>query len=109
MQVEYATVYLEQLCTDQRRAQAELGQHCARKLYTYLDSLKDAPSMEDVPPLGHLHVLTGDRAGQMAFKLDKKMRLVFSVRLPETGVCGLKEREKLVTIICVEYIGNYHD
>ena len=109
MQIEYATVYLEQLCTDQKRAKSEIGPQCARKLNKYLDILRAATDMKEVPPIGHLHELTGDRAGQMAFNLDKKMRLVFSVRLPETGVCGLKEREKLVTIICVEYIGNYHD
>lgn len=109
MQIEYATVYLEQLCTDPKRAQSELGQNCMKKLYTYLDSLRDAPGMEDVPPIGHLHALTGDRAGQMAFSLDKKMRLAFSVHLPKMGPAEASMRGKLITIVRIEYIGNYHD
>lgn len=109
MQIEYATVYLEQLCTNQKRAQSDLGQSCARKLNIYLDILRAAAAMEDVPPIGHLHELTGDRAGQMAFKLDKKMRLVFSVMLPEMGDVKQSSCEKLITMVRIEYIGNYHD
>lgn len=109
MQIEYASVYLEQLCTDQKRAQAKLGSACARKLNDYLSALKAAPTVEDLPPVGHLHTLTGDRAGQKAFNLDKKMRLVFSSRLPETGRSNEEDSKESITIVCIEYIGNYHD
>ena len=109
MQIEYANVYLEQLCTDQKRAQTELGLACARKLNTYLSVLKAAPAVEDLPPIGHLHTLTGDRAGQKAFSLDKKMRLVFSSCLPEMGRNNEEDGKGSITIVCIEYIGNYHD
>ena len=109
MQIEYATVYLEQLCTDQKRAKSEMGPQCARKLNKYLDILRAATDMKEVPPIGHLHELTGDRAGQMAFNLDKKMRLVFSVDLLEIGKPEHHGLEKSITIVCIEYIGNYHD
>lgn len=109
MQIEYAKSSIEQLCTDQKRAQADLGKNCARKLSMYLSALRAAPTLKDVPPIGRLHELTGDRAGQFAFNLDKKMRLVFSPRLPKTGVLGLNNYKQSVMIVCIEYIGNYHD
>ncbi len=109
MQIEYASVYLERLCTDQKRSQAKPGLTCARKLNTYLSVLRAAPTVEEIPPIRHLHFLTGDRAGQMAFSLDKKMRLVFSSRLPETGQSSEEGSKGSITIVCIEYIGNYHN
>ena len=60
--------------------------------------------------LNGLHDLKGDRIGQKAFSLDKSVRLVFAPGTNETprkDDGGVDWRR--VTIVSIEYIGNYHD
>ena len=59
-------------------AKRKIGQACTKKLQRYLSTLQAAEKVSDVPPIGGLHDLVGDRAGQKAFWLDEKMRLVFA-------------------------------
>lgn len=110
MQIKFATSEIERLCSDETTAIKNLGSTCAKKLQRYISMLCAAETVADLPKIGHLHDLKGDRSSQKAFSLDRKMRLVFA---PGNDPKPLKEDGSVdwvsVTIVRIEYIGNYHD
>ena len=87
----------------------KLGTDCAKKLRARLSDLEAADTVTDLT-VGRPHPLTGDREGQFALDLSGGFRLTFSPdhdpcpELPDGGIDWAK-----VTIICIEYIGDYHD
>ena len=110
MQIFFASSDIERMCKDKAVAIKSLGLECSKKMQRYLSMLQAAQRVSDLPRIGKLHDLTGDRIGQKAFWLDKKMRLVFASGNVPTP---LKEDGGIdwtsVTIVSIEFIGNYHD
>lgn len=74
-----------------------------------LKVLENADTLADVRGVGGFHVLTADRAGSFAMKLDGAYRLVFRASgepaVTESG--GIDEAS--VTAVLISEIVNYHD
>lgn len=86
-----------------------LGDLCARKLRLRLGELEAAKCVRDLVA-GKPHQLTGDRSTEFAVSLHGGYRLTFT---PADDPCPIKDDGGIdwsrVTIICIEYIGDYHD
>lgn len=91
------------------KARKELGDICAKKLRTCLSELEAASNVTELVA-GSPHPLTHDRLGQFAVSLAGGVRLVFEPannpipRIDDASVDWSK-----VTIVSIEYIGDYHD
>lgn len=100
---------MRKLCSERAAAVKKLGDVCASKLRARLKDLDTATCVTDLTT-GRPHELKGDRAGQFALDLAGGWRLVFSPDhdpVPTWPSGGVNWTE--VTIICIEYIGDYHD
>lgn len=97
------------LCENRAVAQRRLGPLTAHKLKIRLVALEAATCVTDLVA-GNPHPLDGDRYGQFAIDLAGGYRLVFTqAHHPSlTGPSGATDWSK-VTIIKIEYIGDYHD
>jgi proteic killer suppression protein len=100
---------LREICEKQAVADKKLGSACARKLRTRLSDLDAATCVTDLKA-GRPHPLTGDREGQFALDLTGGWRLVFA---PANDPVPRKADNaidwSLVTIVSIEFIGDYHD
>ncbi|PFG10926.1 proteic killer suppression protein [Marinobacter sp. LV10MA510-1] len=109
MEILFENKKVRELCEQQRKAEKKLGALCARKLRARLSDL-DAVSRVTELVAGNPHPLQGDRQGQFALNLTGGLRLVFS---PANEPCPMKDDGGIdwaqVTIVCIEYIGDYHD
>lgn len=109
MEIRFKDKKVRELCEKQRVAQRELGDACARKLRARLDDLEAASSVRDLVA-GNPHPLKGDRKGQFALNLAGGYRLVFA---PANDPCPTHDDQSIdwsqVTIIRIEFIGDYHD
>lgn len=109
MKITFRDRKLRQLCEVANKAQKKLGPECARKLRARLSDLEAAGRVSDLVA-GNPHPLKGDRAGQFALNLSGGWRLVFS---PDHDPCPTRDDGSIdwasVTIVCIEYIGDYHD
>lgn len=65
----------EKLCTDFKNATKELGPIVADKLHSLINFLESANNLIDVKnvPMYHLHPLVGNRKGQFAIDLGRKL------------------------------------
>ncbi|ENO7534434.1 type II toxin-antitoxin system RelE/ParE family toxin [Morganella morganii] len=109
MEILFENSKIQKICEQKKEAEKKLGSICARKLRTRLSDLESASRVTDLVA-GSPHPLKGDRAGQFALSLHGGYRLVFS---PSNDPCpttpdGAIDWDK-VTIVCIEYIGDYHD
>ncbi len=110
MELSFASSDLEKVCSDPDEARKKYGQACSKKLQSCIKVLESAANVSELPRLYGLHDLKGDRIGQKAFSLDKSVRLVFA-----PGMDGTPRKSdggidwQCVTIVSIEYIGNYHD
>ncbi len=109
MEITFKGKKLRKLCQEQREAQKQLGEKCARKLRTRLADLMAAEAVTDLIT-GRPHPLKGDRAGEFALDLDGGKRLVFEsanepVPLNEDNSIDWSK----VTSIRIVFIGDYHD
>lgn len=97
------------LCEQQGIAEKELGKVCARKLRSRLSDLEAHGRVTDLVT-GNPHPLKGNRAGQFAVDLNGGYRLVF---VPDHDPCPIHSDGSIdwsqVIIVCIEYIGDYHD
>lgn len=109
MEIHFKDKKIRELCEKRTVAEKKLGAACARKLRTRLDDL-DAASRVSELVAGNPHPLKGDRLGQFAVDLAGGWRLVFA---PDHEPCPRKSDQSVdwsqVTIICIEFIGDYHD
>lgn len=109
MDIHFKDKKIRELCEKRAVAEKKLGAACARKLRTRLDDL-DAASKVTELVAGNPHPLKGDRKGQFALDLTGGWRLVFS---PDHDPCPRHDDHSIdwsrVTIICIEFIGDYHD
>jgi proteic killer suppression protein len=109
LELHFKNKKIRELCEKRSVAEKKLGADCARKLRTRLDDLNAATSVTDLVA-GNPHPLKGDRHGQFAVELTGGWRLVF---VPRNDPCPFKVDGSIdwsqVTIICIEFIGDYHD
>lgn len=109
MDIRFKNKKLRELCEQQRVAQRDLGADSARKLNTRLGELEAAANVAELVA-GNPHPLDRDRKGQYAVNLAGGARLVF---VPENDPCPTNDDQSInwsqVTIIKIEYIGDYHD
>lgn len=109
MEITFKGKKVRDLCQKQAAADKKLGADCARKLRTRLSDLEATTSVTDLVA-GNPHPLKGDRAGQFALDLAGGWRLVFA---PGHDPCPTRPDGGIdwsqVTIVCIEYIGDYHD
>lgn len=109
MEIGFKDKKLRELCEKQAVARKKLGDACARKLHVRLADLEAAEAVADLVA-GNPHPLKHDRAGQFALDLAGGYRLVFAPandpapRKPDASIDWSQ-----VTIICIEFIGDYHD
>lgn len=109
MEIRFRDKKVRLLCESRDAAVKRLGDACARKLWARLDDLEHAANVYELPA-GNPHPLTGDRAGEYAVKLAGGWRLTFSPAndpVPRHADGGIDWRS--VTIVCIEFIGDYHD
>lgn len=109
MEIRFLDKKLRELCEIAAAADRKLGQPSARKLRSRLMDLRAASTASELVA-GRPHHLTGDRAGQVALDLSRGHRLVFSAAndpLPVTADGTINWSK--VTIIRIEYVGDYHD
>lgn len=108
MEIKFRNKKLRELCEKRREAEKKLGSACARKLRARLDDLDSSSCVTELVA-GNPHPLKGDRDGQFALTLTGGWRLVFS---PGNEPCPLRPDGSIdwieVTIICIEFIGDYH-
>lgn len=109
MKIQYGDKKLRDICERQAVAEKRLGAACAGKLRVRLTAIEAATRVTDLVA-GNPHPLKGDRAGQFALDLAGGRRLVFS---PANDPCPMHEDGSInwsqVTIVSIEYIGDYHD
>jgi proteic killer suppression protein len=109
LEIRYKDKKIRDLCEKRVVAEKKLGMACARKLRTRLSDLESANRVTELVA-GNPHPLKGNRAGQFALDLADGKRLVFVSAhdlYPVRSDGGLDWFQ--VTIVCIEYIGDYHD
>lgn len=109
MEVRYKDKKLREICEKKAVAEKKLGAASARKLKVRLLSLEAATRVTDLVA-GNPHPLKGDRLGQFALDLAGGWRLVFA---PAHDPCPTRPDGSIewseITIISIEFIGDYHD
>lgn len=109
MEVRYKDKKLQDLCEKKAVAEKKLGAASARKLKVRLLALEAATRVTDLVA-GNPHPLKGDRLGQFALDLAGGWRLVFA---PAHDPCPTRLDGSIewseITIISIEFIGDYHD
>lgn len=109
MEVRYKDKKIRDLCEKQAVAEMKLGAASARKLKVRLVALEAAARVTDLVS-GNPHPLKGDRLGEFALDLAGGWRLVFA---PAHDPCPTRPDGGIewsqVTIVSIEYIGDYHD
>jgi proteic killer suppression protein len=109
MEIRFENKKLQGLCECGDDAARKLGAGSARKLRSRLADLKAAGAVSELVA-GRPHPLCHDRAGQFSVDLAGGQRLVFSPRhelIPRYANGGIDWSQ--VTIVQIEYIGDYHD
>lgn len=109
MEIVFQNQHLRDLCEKKKLAERKLGYICAKKLRLRLNEIRAASTVKDLA-FGRPHPLQGKRLGEMALDLTGGYRLVFApaeTPIP-TNADGSVDWSR-VTIIEIEYIGDYHD
>lgn len=109
MDTRYRSKKIRELCEKQAAAERKLGAACARKLLLRLLQIEAAARVSELVA-GNPHPLKGDRDGQFALDLAGGWRLVFA---PANDPCPTRPDGGIdwtqVTIVSIEFIGDYHD
>ncbi|HAG79047.1 MAG: killer suppression protein HigA [Pseudomonas sp.] len=109
MEVRYKDKKLREICEKKAAAEKKLGAASARKLKVRLLALEAATCVTDLVA-GNPHPLKGDRLGHFALDLAGGWRLVFA---PAHDPCPTRPDGSIewseITIISIEFIGDYHD
>ncbi len=109
MEIRFNDKKLRRLYEERAVAERKLGAACARKLRARLSDLEAASVVTELPA-GNPHPLKGSRAGQYALNLAGAWRLVFAPAndpYPQYADGGIDWSK--VTVVSIEYIGDYHD
>lgn len=109
MEIRFKDKKLRELCEKKAVAVKALGDAGARKLQSRLADMAAASRVTDLVA-GNPHPLKGDRLGQFALDLAGGWRLVFA---PANDPMPRRDDASIdwsaVTIVSIEYIGDYHD
>lgn len=109
MEIHFRDKKIRELCEKRAVAEKKLGAARARKLRTRLDDLDAANRVTDLTA-GNPHPLKGDRLEQFALDLAGGWRLVFA---PDHNPSPRRDDQSIdwskVTIICIKFIGDYHE
>lgn len=109
MEIRFANKKIQKLCEQRQEAEKKLGSICANKLRARLSDIESASRVTDLVS-GNPHPLKGDRQGQFALDLHGGWRLVFSPASEHRPTLNDKSIDWFqVTIVLIEYIGDYHD
>lgn len=107
--IHFKNKKLQDICSRQVLAVKQLGDIGARKLRARLAELQAAGNVGELV-VGNPHPLKGDRLGQFALDIFAGWRLVFE---PANDPVPRKTDDSIdwsqVTIVSIEYIGDYHD
>ena len=109
MEIRFKDKKLRELCEKQVAAVKKFGDVGARKLRSRLADLSAVSRVSELVA-GNPHPLKGDRTGQFAVDLAGGWRLVFAPAnepVPRRGDASIDW--SAVTIVCIEFIGDYHD
>ncbi|MGV3571405.1 MAG: type II toxin-antitoxin system RelE/ParE family toxin [Ramlibacter sp.] len=109
MEIRFADKKLQAYCESADASVRKLGAASARKLRSRLADLKAAAAVSELVA-GRPHPLVRNRAGQFSLDLAGGQRLVFSPAhevVPKTADGSIDWTQ--VTIVCIVYIGDYHD
>lgn len=73
--IKYRKSKDEKLCTDFKKAKKDLGPKVADKLHSLINVFESASNLMDIKsiPMYHLHPLEGNRKGQFAIDLGRKL------------------------------------
>jgi proteic killer suppression protein len=109
LKIRYSDKKLRELCERRAVAEKKLGASCGAQRRIRIGAQEASPPGTDLVA-GNPHPLKGDRAGQFALDLAGGWRLVFA---PDHEPCPTREQGGIdwsqVTIICIQFIGDYHD
>lgn len=109
MEINFKNKKLRDICEKQILAKKLLGEIGTKKLFSRLADLAAASCVTDLIA-GNPHPLKGDRLGQFALDLVGGWRLVFeSANDPVPRKADASIDWSQVTIISIEFIGDYHD
>ncbi len=109
MEIKFKDKKLRDICEKKAVAVKKMGDIGARKLQSRLADIAAASRVSDLLA-GNPHPLKGGRLGQFAIDLAGGWRLVFApanVPIPRREDASIDW--SAVTLICIEYIGDYHD
>jgi proteic killer suppression protein len=109
LEIRFLDKKLRELCERGAEADRKLGSTSAGKLRRRLADLRAVGTVAELTA-GRPHPLTGDRAGQFSLELTRGDRLVFSpandpLPVTEDGAINWSQ----VTLVRIDYIGDYHD
>ncbi len=108
MQIAFNNKKLRELCENRKKAEAELGSDCSRKLRTRLSDLEAVDNVYELTA-GHPHPLEPDSSREFSLDLSDGKRLVFK---PDHEPAPLNNNNTTdwakVTAIIIVYIGDYH-
>jgi toxin HigB-1 len=97
------------LCSSEHEAKKRLGSVSAKKLRTRLTDLRAVARVSELLA-GRPHQLKGDRSGQIALDLHGSVRLVFEcAQIPTPRTADGATDWQQVTMVCIVFIGDYHD
>lgn len=109
MEIRYKDKKIRALCETQAVAEKKLGATSARKLKLRLLALEAVTRVTELVA-GNPHPLKGNRLGQFALDLAGGWRLVFA---PANDPCPTHSDGSIewsqITIISIEFIGDYHE
>lgn len=109
MEIQFRDKKIRELCEKRAVAEKKLGTPSARKLLLRLQELEAASKVSDLVA-GNPHPLKGSRHGQFALDLAGGWRLVFApANTPRPTRPDGSIDWTQVTIVSIEYIGDYHD
>lgn len=116
IQIQYRNNKLEKICHDYKKAQKEYNTNVAEKLLALIKLLERVECLNDVYMLRqyNLHPLHGDRKGQYAMDLGRKLgfRLIIIPLNEDGNVWEEKDLQKvyrITTIILVWEVSKHYE
>lgn len=110
MYISFKNKEVEQICNNFNKTKKKFGKTIAKNLFRRLNQIEAIECLEHLIKLkiARCHQLTGDRKGQFAVYLDKKVRLVFEPIFDENNSfsnINLNEIKKIIILEVVDYHG----
>lgn len=109
LELRFKNKGVREICEKQAVATKKMGDVGAKKLRSRLADIEAAAKVTDLQA-GNPHPMKGDRLGQFALDLAGGWRLVFAPAdepIPRNSDASIDWSQ--VTIVSIEYIGDYHD